>query len=112
MRCAIAVVFAAVLFVGCQGQPPTQAAYTGGGGIGSHQDHKDTSERSATDSGQSAGAGTLGQVFGSGTQAPGNADSPTESNGGTGGSPKAYPLAIAQGKATANEQSTHPSSRH
>jgi hypothetical protein len=51
-------------------------------------------------------------VFGSGTQAPGNADSPTESNGGTGGSPKAYPLAIAQGKAAANEQSTHPSSRH
>ena len=112
MRCAIAVVFAAVLFVGCQGQPPTQAAYTGGGGIGSHQDHKDTSEKSATDSGQSAGAGTLGQVFGSGTQAPGNADSPTESNGGTGGSPKAYPLAIAQSKAAANGQNTNPSSRH
>ena len=112
MRCAIAVGFAAVLFVGCQGQPPTQAAYTGGGGIGSHQDHKDMSEKSATDSGQSAGAGTLGQVLGSGTQSPGNADSPTESNGGTGGSPKAYPLAIAQGKPAANVQNTNPSSRH
>src|SRR5215472_1979756 len=112
MRCAMGLVFAAVLFVGCQGQPPTQAAYTGGGGIGSHQDHKDTSEKSTTYSGQSAGAGTLGQVLGSGTQAPGNADSPTESNGGTGGSPKAYPLAIAQGKVAANEQNTNPSSRH
>lgn len=109
MRCAIAVVIPTLLLLGCQGQPPTQAAYTGGGGIGSHQDHKDTSEKSATDSGQSAGAETLGQVLGSGTQAPGNADSPTESNGGTGGSPKAYPLAIAQGKA-ANDQNTNPQS--
>ena len=111
MRCAIAVVVFAVLLAGCQGQPPTQAAYTGGGGIGAHQDHKDTSEKSATDSGQSSGAGTLGQVLGSGTQAPDNADSPTESNGGTGGSPKAYPLAIAQGKA-ANDQNTNTSPGH
>ncbi len=111
MRCAIAVVFSAVLFVGCQGQPPTQAAYTGGGGIGFHQDHKDTSQKSATDSGQSSSARTAGQVLGSGTQVPGNADSPTESNGGTGGSPPPYPLAIAQGKA-ANDQNTNPPSGH
>jgi hypothetical protein len=111
MRGTIAAMFAAVLLTGCQGQPPTQAAYTGGGGIGSHQDHKDQSGKSSTDSGQSAGGGTQGQVLGSGTEVPGNADSPTESNGGTGGSPKASPLAIAQGKA-ADEQSTKPPSRH
>jgi hypothetical protein len=107
MRPAIAVVVPALLLVGCEGQPPTQAAYTGGGGIGFHQNHPDTSEKSATYSGQSASAATLGQVLGSGTKEPGNADSPTESNGGTGGSPKAYPLAIAQGKA-ANDQNPNP----
>ncbi len=111
MRWAIAVVFPAVLLVGCEGQPRTQAAYTGGGGIGFHQDHKDTSVKAATDSGQSASAKTLGQVLGSGAQAPGNVDSPTESNGGTGGSPQAYPLAIAQGKA-ANDQNTSPRPGH
>src|SRR3954468_8071390 len=93
--------FAAVLLIGCEGQPPTQAAYTGGGGIGFHQDHRDTADKSATYTGQSASAEGLGQALGSGIESPGNADSPTESNGGTGGSPKPVPLAIfGQGKTT------------
>ena len=104
---ATLVTFAALLLIGCEGQPPTQAAYTGGGGIGFHQDHRDTAAKSATYTGQSASAGGLGQALGSGVEVPGNADSPTESNGGTGGSAKPVPLGIVgQGKTT-NDQNNN-----
>ena len=102
-RAAVIPAFAALLLIGCEGQPPTQDAYTGGGGIGFHQDHRDTDGKSATYTGQSASAEGLGQVPGSGTEATGNADSPSASNGGTGGSPKPVPLAIfAPGKTTSD----------
>jgi hypothetical protein len=106
-RTAVVPAFAALLLIGCEGQPPTQDAYTGGGGIGFHQDHRDVDGKSATYTGQSASAEGLGSVLGSGAEAAGNADSPSASNGGTGGSPKAVPLAIiSQGRATNNQNNT------
>ncbi len=91
-RSALFLLFSAVLMVGCQGNQKTDDANTGGGGIGAHQDHNGNLGRSSTDTGESPGGGGLGQVFGSGVQDPGNADSPTESNGGTGGAPPAPTL--------------------
>jgi hypothetical protein len=83
----VIVCSAAAILSGCQGQPKTNAANTGGGGIGPYQDHHEVRAKS-------------------GAEAPGNADSPAESNGGTGGAPQPYPTAVAQSKA--NEQSSNP----
>ncbi len=105
-RGTLVLVFSAALILGgCQGQPKTNAADTGGGGIGRYQDHRDTQGKSSTNAGISAAPEASGQPPQSGVQVPGNADSPAESNGGTGGSPKPYPLAVAQGQT--NEQNSN-----
>ena len=99
-----------LLLAGCEGQPKTNASNTGGGGIGPYQNHQDIQGKSSTNSGLSTQARATGKPPLSGAEVPGNADSPAESNGGTGGSPPAYPSAIAQGK-TSNVQNNSTAGR-
>ena len=99
-----------LVLAGCKGQPKTNASNTGGGGIGPYQNHPDVQGKSSTNSGLSAQARGVGRPPASGAEVPGNADSPTESNGGTGGSPPPYPSAIGQGKTT-NDQSNSTAGR-
>jgi hypothetical protein len=73
----------ALLLVGCSNTPPPGPEHTGGGGVTYHEDHS-ARKQDASGTGSSAAAFGQGPVPGSGAakDEPGNAQSPSESNGG------------------------------
>ena len=75
---------AALLLAGRAANVETNPQNTGGGGISPYEGHS-ARKRDASGTGASAGARSQGPVPESGApNEPGNAESPTESNGGTG----------------------------
>ena len=117
VRGAIAMLFSVMLLCGCKGQPATNAADTGGGGIGPHQNHPDIQGKSSTESGKSPQAQATGRVPNGGAEVPENWNSPSESNGGTGGSPApelvraAHAGAASQGKTADDQSNNNPAGR-
>jgi hypothetical protein len=75
---------AVILLTGCPANVGTNDRNTGGGGISPYEGHS-ARKQDASGTGSSATARGQGPVPGSGAaNEPGNAQSPTESNGGTG----------------------------
>jgi hypothetical protein len=62
VRGAATTLFLGLLLCGCKGQPPTNAADTGGGGIGPYQNHPDIQGKSSTESGKSPQAQATGRA--------------------------------------------------
>ena len=76
---------AVLLLAACTPNVETSPQNTGGGGISPYEGHS-ARKQDASGTGASAGSRSQGPVPGSGApNEPGNAQSPTESNGGTGG---------------------------
>ena len=77
---------AMLLLASCAANVGTNPQNTGGGAISPYESHS-ARKQDASGTGSSAAARGQGPVPGSGApNEPGNAQSPTESNGGTGGS--------------------------
>ncbi len=100
-----------------QGAAPYQCCRHGRRRYRRYQNHPDVQGKSSTESGKSPQAQATGRVPNGGAEVPENWNSPSESNGGTGGSPApelvraAHAGAASQGKTTNDQNNNNPSGR-
>jgi hypothetical protein len=88
MKRTLAALPIILALAGCDANPGPDPHNTGGGGISPYEGHSARTP-GATGTGSSASARGQGPVEGTGAPAePGNAQSPTESNGGSGSMPQ------------------------
>ncbi len=106
-RLRVLWVVGALALAGCGANVGTDPQNTGGGAISPYEGHS-ARKQDASGTGMSASSRGQGPVPGSGAPAePGNIDSPTESNGGTGGmSPE--PMTPAAGSNTQTAKPPKP----